>query len=214
MMRSFHGSGYSVIVLLAALLLLPVTGCGGQVQEGSGEPEGEIDLPPEEDEDFEAVFARLEQEAADEGFSEEQYEALLREHFSEAELKELAVKRGLIYRLEVNSAAVTVPEIVVTAGEMLSITVSEAMVMDSDEYNTLLPNKILQLAMLDDLADHIEVVESNVEFFDNTGAGTIVQAYGFFCENAGQGTVIKVRISETMRDRLGLNFREFTVRVE
>lgn len=83
--------------------------------------------------------------------------------------------------------------------------------MHSDDYNTLLPNKILQLVMLDDLANHIEIVDSDVDFFDSPSAGTTTWGYGFFFENPPAGSAIKVRISGALRDRFGLNFREFTV---
>jgi hypothetical protein len=161
--------------------------------------------------ELEAEVARLKKQNW--SSSEDQYEAMLRELFSIDELTKLAIEKGLAYSLKGNEANVTGPEVVATAGEMLSITVSEAMIMSSDGFNTMLPNKILQLAMFKNLASQITVVEANAGYFESPAAVTIAWAHGFFFEKAGKGTTIKLQISETLRSRLGLNFREFTVRV-
>lgn len=213
-MRSLFGGKYALAALFTVALLTLVNGCAGETQGTFVEFEAEIARLQTAVDDLEAEIAGLKEEAGSEILFEEQYEAMLRELFSETELTRLALERGVTYSLKVNQAEVTGPEIAVTAGEMLSITLSEAMVMSRDDYHTLFPNKILQPVMLGGLQNHMEIVEANADYFGNPGAGTVVEGYGFFFENAGTGTIIKVKISEIIRERLGIAFNEFTVRVE
>lgn len=207
-----------IVCVLCAFSL--VSGCASQTQGSVDELEAEISRLQNKVSELEAEISHqqsrvgeLEAEIARTVDYENHCEALLRELFSEDELMKLALERGMVYHLRVGEVPVTDPEVTVSAGDMISVTVSEGMVMRSDDSDTLLPNTILQQVMLDDLADHIEIVESDAEFFDSPAAGTVVWGYGFFFEDAAPGSVIRVEISETLRDRLGLDFCEFTVEV-
>lgn len=213
-----------VVVTVIMFSLLLTVGCAQQVQAPGGGYEAENTELREQVSELEAEVARLQLEkeklmGENLGLKvrppefEERYEALLRELFSEEELRELAVSKGMRYGLSVNQVPVKGGEVVVAAGDMLAIAVSEGFVMSSDGADSLLPNKILQLAMLDNLSDHVRV-ESEAEHFTSPGAGTVVWAEGFFFEKAPAGTVVKIVLSEVLRGRLGLGSGEITIRVK
>jgi len=67
--------------------------------------------------------------------------------------------------------------------------------------------------LLDNLSGLIRV-ESEAKYFTSPGAGTIVWAEEFFLEKAPAGTVVKIILSEVLRDRLGLSSGEITVKVK
>jgi hypothetical protein len=215
----------NVITVAILLVVLFFTGgCAKQPQETSSGYEAENVQLRQRLGELEAEFTRLQEQyekltakpagpATQTPELEDGYEALLRELFSEDELRELAVNRGMSYVLSVNNVPVTGVEVATAAGDMLAITVSEGMVMHSDGDNSLLPNKILQLAMLSSLTDHIRL-ETDAEFFTSPAAGTVVWGEGFFFENAPAGTTVKIIVSELLRGRLGLSSCEIIVKVK
>lgn len=205
MRSSLFDSRYFITVICVALTLFLLSGCALQTGGDNGELEAENARLQEEIGGLEAEIDRLKQE----GFSEEQCEAMLRKLFTEDELRSLAIEKGIIYRLEVNQKWVREPLIVVAAGE--GPTGLDIKVSQRADPITVIPKSIIQLAYIDDLNVHMEIVESSTDYtFERTDEGTA----GWFFENPGKGLTVKVKISEELRARLGLDFQEFTVRVE
>ncbi len=203
------------IFTLCFIVILLAGGCSKERGGDSGELEAEIARLQRQMLELEAELAGGED---NEPFFvddfEAYYETLLRELFTGEELEQLALDKGLAYSLKVNDIPVTSRDVLVKADDLLQITVSELLVMQRDGVHTLLPDNVLLPVMLDDLSHHIEIVEAAAEFFDSPASGGIGSGYGFFFENAAAGSTINVKISETLRSRLGLDFLEFTVRVE
>jgi hypothetical protein len=144
----------------------------------------------------------------------EHFVTVLKEILGEEEAIKLAQKQ-IKYSVNVNGIPIKNKVTSVPKGEVI-VSVSEGYVHLNDQ-EIIIPPQFFDMGFIDynggkDFSEHIEVI-SDQQYFKSGGAGTIVWSDAYVFENAKAGSVIKVKITEQLKKRLGVDHTEFEIRI-